>query len=151
MGKRQYCFKIKRNWLKLERLKKFGFDLFLDPETNEGFWAKKLNLELECSISKFLKAQLEMIYSKGGEKYKKELLDSGYEFDTNGKLVINEAFTSGLNAELCVSINASDSDKGCLFINIEGMEWHEEEILRECAPDIINTLLENHVIYRKRI
>lgn len=151
MKEKKYCYKIKRTYLKLENLKKFGFDKFIDESTEEIFWAKRILIDKDSTIGKFLKSQLEMIYLKGGEKYKKELLDSGYEFDQEGKLVLNQAFTSGLAAQLCVSLNNSDSDKGCLFINVDGMEWHETEILDESVFKDIEILKSNKVIYEKRI
>lgn len=144
----EYCYKIKHAWLKKQRLKNLGYKLYSD-EYDNLYWAKNINLSPISLIAQDLKKQVELIFKKGGEEYKKIILESGFEFDLNDNLIINDAFLNGLKAQLCVSINNFDSDRNVLFINIDGMEWYNISYVNDACKDEIEKLLKAKVIYKK--
>lgn len=147
---RRYCYKIKRGFFKAEKLKKFGYDLYL-PEDNSDkdvFWAKGIRVPVDSPVGKWVARGLEKIYMSG-EKWKKELENEGYSFDEKGKMIINDKFLSGLVGQLCVA--AVGDNAGCLFINMEGVEFYDVNVLDESVPLEIMNLVTNKVVYKKRI
>ena len=145
-----YCYKIKHAWLKHSRLKNAHFILYT-TEDGKKIWAKNFFLGPTSLIAQDLKKQVELIFKKGGEEYKEAALKSGFEFDTEGNLIINKAFLDGLKAQLCVSVNKADSDASRLFVNVSGMEWYDTTYVEDAWKSEIKNLLDNKVIYKKKI
>ena len=164
---KQYCYKVKWDFLKIKennayahaKIENFGFEpIFQEfdegPASWVGGWAKRIEIAYETKIGQWLIKNIEGIYKaekdKEDSKWVKELLETGYEFDEEGHLIINDLIKKPTLAELCIM--KEGSYHGTLFINIGGaMEIYDKDILLEACPDVINELMENKVVYVKRL
>lgn len=169
MGK-EYCYKIKCGYIKVKdnnayakpKIEKFGFrpmqEVFKNEAGEETYcwaegWAKTIKLPKNCPVAKWVRANIENIYKqekdKEDSKWLKELLDSGYEFDEEGKLIENEKYLSGLEAQLCIMF--SGEYRGVLFINAGGsVEFYDANVLIGSAFGDIMKLIKAGAIYKKR-
>ena len=171
MGK-EYCYKVKSNYIKIDLrnaykrplIEKFGFmpmqEEFEDPETGkkvyswaEG-WAKAIKLPANSPVAKWVRSNIENIYKKEKDnpdsKWLKEILDSGYEFDAEGKLIENEKYVMNLDAQLCI-MHTGDLH-GTLFINLGGtVEFYDSNALIGSAFEDVMQLIKADVIYKKRL
>lgn len=159
MGK-EYHYKVKKNWLKVNtklyepraKVQDFGFNIYLPDDEEDGsvYWAKPIEVGPDTKIANWIISNLENIYQKGGEEWANELLQEGFEFDANEHLIINQAFLDSLKGQLCVSVNRAEYDFACLFINIEGTEWGSCEFLEDALKEDIEAMLKAGAIYKKR-
>lgn len=163
---KKYCYKVKFNYLKVDDMNAYKKALIeqydfspMYEELDEGIsswaqgWAKSISIKSDSSIGKWLKKNVEGIYKKVKDipdsKWKKEILESGYEFDAEGNLIENEITREDVQAQLCIM--ATGDFKGMLFINVGGaMEIYEAETLLECVPEEINKLVNDKVAYLRR-
>ena len=168
---RKYCYKVKFNYLKVNKdsayshagIEKFGFSPIME-EFEEGAlawgegWAKPVTLSHESVVGRWIKGNIESIYkaekkaeAEKGEasKWLKEIIEGGYEFDADGKLIENEKAKEDIQVQLCVM--ATGSLKGLLFINVGGaMELYDAETLSVSVPAEIKELEDANVVFRKR-
>ena len=163
---KMYCYKVKWSLLKIKEdnayvhagIEKYGFEpIFQQFDEGQaswaGGWAKKVSIPHNTQIGQWLKSNVESIYKaekdKADSKWIKELLESGYEFDTEGHLIENEKVLEPTNAELCIM--REGSYHGTLFINIGGaMEIYDANVLRDCCPKEVYELESEGAVYEKR-
>ena len=164
---KMYCFKVKWPLLKVKednayvhaKIEEFGFEpIFQEfdegPASWVGGWAKKIMIAHDSKIGQWIKSNIESIYKaekeKEDSKWKKEILESGYEFDAEGKLIENAKLKEPTSAELCIM--KEGYNHGTLFINLGGsIEFYSVDTLRDCCPGDIAELETAHVIYEKRL
>ena len=157
---KEYHYKVKRNWLKIDtkkyggkaKIEELGFAMFLpdDEEDPTVYWAKPISVGPDTKIAQWIKANLENIYQKGGEEWANEIIQHGFEFDADEHLIVNQAFLDSLKGQLCVSVNRYEYDFACLFINIEGTEWGTCDFLNDALGEEIKKMLDAGMIYKKR-
>ena len=170
MGK-EYCYKFKHNVIKVKEnnayakplIEKYGFKPMQDVYTNEAGeetycwaegWAKNIKVDSKSLVAKWVKKSIEDIYAKEKEKenskWRDSILEEGYEFDEEGKLVENEKYLSGLEAQLCVM--ATGEMSGVLFINMGGaVEFYDSKTLISSASEDVMQLEKAGAIYKKRL
>lgn len=163
-----YCYKFKPSVIEVEEnnayakplIEKYGFrpvqEDFTDEKGNPisswtGIWAKKIEINKNSSIAKWVKRKIEKIYKKEKEipdsKWIKELNDSGYQFDEKGKLLENSKYLEGLGGQLCVSHD--EPYAGVLYISMDGCaEFYNTNALDEACKKEINALLKDRVIFQ---
>lgn len=161
MKKKNYCYKFKSNYLRINKKevrefleKELGLLVYepQDEADTELFIARPFKLEKEDVLYRYIKKQIEDINKteNKSERLEKELKESGYEFNEDGTVVENETFLNGMpTSQLCVSINGEM--KGCLFINLEGLEFYHIDVINGCAnaKKIADKLVKNKVVYKK--
>ena len=170
MGK-EYCYKVKSNYLKVDehnaykkpKIEQFGFmpiqETYEDENGDKYYvwaegWAKIIKLPANCSVAKWVRSNIESIYKqekdKADSKWLKEILDSGYEFDEDGKLIENEQYLNNLDAQLCIM--HTGELHGTLFINLGGsVEFYDSNALLGSAFEDVMQLIKAKVIYKKRL
>lgn len=158
--KKEYHYKVKRNWLKMDttkyepraKIQDFGFEPFIPDEGSEEgvYWAKPITVGVDTKIAGWIKHQMEKIYQKGGEEWANEILQQGFEFNEQENLIINDAFLDSLKGQLCISVNRGEYDFACLFINLEGTEWGSCEFLDDALKEEVEKMLSAGMIYKKR-
>ena len=163
---KMYCYKVKWSYLKIKennayahaQIEKYGFEpIFQEfdegPASWAGGWAKKISIAHDTQIGKWLKNNIEGIYKaekdKTDSKWLKELLESGYEFDTEGHLIENVKAQEPTSAELCIMRDGYCH--GTLFINVGGaMEIYDASVLNSCCEEDVKRLESEGIIYKKR-
>lgn len=170
MGK-EYCYKVKSNYIKIDfknaykrpLIEKFGFmpmqEEYEDPEGGKRIswaegWAKMIKLPANSPVARWVRSNIENIYKKEKDnpnsKWLKEILDSGYEFDAEGKLVENAAYVDNLDAQLCIM--HTGELHGTLFINLGGtVEFYDSNALLGSAFEDVMQLIKADVVYKKRL
>ena len=170
MGK-EYCYKVKSNYIKVDEknaykkplIEQFGFmpiqEEYEDEEGNKYYiwaegWAKNIKLPPKSPVAKWIKGNIESIYKKesekegGDSKWLNEILEAGYEFDEEGKLVENEQYLNNLDAQLCIMHTGELS--GTLFINLGGsVEFYDSKALLGSAFADVMRLIKADVVYKK--
>lgn len=166
---KKYCYKVKHGFLKdhdgYSKIEEFGFARIMEefePKEEGGEktiewtkgWAIPITLAHDTVIGNFLKSETEKIYSKEKDKkdskWLKELSDSGYDFDADGKLIENEKVKEPVEAQVCIFAEGELS--GTLFISVGGfLEFYDVDELNAHVKDIIDLLDKNKVIYQKRL
>lgn len=175
---REYCYRFKSNFIKVKEnnayahplIEKFGFKPVQEEFENEAglksyywneSWAKTIKLDPKSVVAKWLKKNVENIYKKelereskesekGPSKWLEEIRNSGYEFDSEGNLIENEAFLSGLEGQLCVM--ATGEMRGVLYINMSGcVEFYDSKTLISSAFEDVMQLERDGAIYKKRL
>ena len=169
MGK-EYCYKVKSNYIKIDEknaykkplIEQFGFmpiqEEFEDENGNKTYgwaegWAKKITLPPKSPVAKWIKANIESIYKKeseqeGDSKWLGEILEAGYEFDEDGKLIENDQYLNNLDAQLCIMYTGELS--GTLFINLGGsVEFYDTRAVIGSAFGDVMRLIKANVIYKK--
>ena len=162
-----YGYKVKRNYLKVDpnnaykkaKIEQYNFEPIMErsEEGDEAYywaegWAKSITIKNDTTVGKWVLNSIEQIYAKEKDKedssWLKEIAEIGYEFDSEGHIVENEATQEKISAQLCVMY--SGADRGLLFINLNGaVVFYEQEVLLECVGKEIERLLQDNVIYKK--
>lgn len=162
-----YGYKVKRNYLKVDpnnaykkaKIELYGFEPIMERSEagDEAYywaegWAKSITIKNDTTVGKWVLNSIEQIYAKEKDKedssWLKEIAEIGYEFDSKGHIVENEATQEKISAQLCVMY--SGADHGLLFINLNGaVVFYEQEVLLECVGKEIERLLQDNVIYKK--
>ena len=170
MGK-EYCYKVKSNYIKVDernaykkpKIEEFGFmpiqEEFEDENGLKGFfwaegWAKNIKLPASSPVAKWVRSNIESIYKKEKDnaesKWLKEILESGYEFNEEGKLIENEQYLNNLDAQLCIMHTGELN--GTLFINLGGtVEFYDSKALLGSAFGDVMKLIRAGVVYKKRL
>jgi len=168
---KEYCYKFKFNVIKVKEnnayakplIEKYGFSPMQEVYTNEAGeetycwaegWAKNIKIDSNSLVAKWVKKNIEDIYAKEKEKenskWRDSILEEGYEFDEEGKLIENEKYLSGLEAQLCVM--ATGDLRGVLFINMGGaVEFYDAKTLISSAFEDVMQLERADAIYKKRL
>ena len=169
---RDFCYKVKHTYIKVKennayakpKIEKFGFMPMQEVAIDEGGvethywaegWAKTISFTADCPVAKWIKSNIESIYKaetekEGDSKWLGDILEAGYEFDDQGKLIENEKFLSGLNGQLCIM--ATGNYHGTLFISLSGaIEFYDARTLDVTCKEEIDKLLAAGVIYEKRL
>ena len=159
MKKKTYIYKLTSKYRKHpELLLDYGFQYYESEDKDASIFAIPITLKTDNPLFIQCVRFLEHIYSEAtteererdfeGYEFKKELQVNQQNVD---RLVLTESVVEELSAaQLCVSISKRDEDKSLLFINspIQNAYYHFETI-RECAPELIDKMLEEKVIYKK--
>lgn len=147
---RNFIYRLKSKYAKHpELLEEYGFNPYTNDEDDEIVYAKAIKLPRECKIVNYLIMALEKCYKYAKtEEEKKEF--ENYSFTKNGKLrttkKVLEEFTK---CQLCVVDRGLG--KNCLFINApDRLEYYNSADLDECCGEIIERLIKEKVIYKKR-
>lgn len=148
---KEYVYKINHKFIKKPYLlEKFGFHPYEDEETHELIVAMPIVLPLDSSVVQSAIKLVEHIYKNDSEKEKEEDFKD-YQFDNDGKIILNEELEKEFtHCQLCFY----DKDVGAfqLFINAPGLnQYFNSKVLDENIGEIIKTLLENKVIYKKKL
>ena len=160
MKKKTYVYKLTGKYRKHpELLLNYGFQYYESEEKDVSVFAQPLTLSEDNPL--FIQAVrfMEHIYAEAtteererdfkGYEFRRELQENQQNVD---RLVLTDDIRKEFSsAQLCVSICKSAGDKTILFVNspIENNYYHYETV-KECAPEIIEKLLKEKVIYAKR-
>lgn len=171
---KMYCYKFKHGILKIRgkeyahaRIEEFGFKpIFSDFEEDLGGervihhewekgWGKTVLAKYNSPVGMWIKNNIESIYKqekdKEDSKWIKSILESGYEFDENGKIIENDIVRKDIECQLCVMLDYHELS-GCLFLNVGGtLEFYDTETLDKSVPEEIIRLIGQDVIYKKRL
>ena len=163
---KKYCYKFKHNYLKIDDgnaykaplIEKFGFKPVQEGEEGEyywtGVWAKTVDVDKKSSVAKWVKRSIENIYKKeknvADSRWIKEILEAGYEFDDDGKLVENPHYLEGLTGQLCV--DSEGNYAGTLYLNMSGcIEFYDSEaLIGACFKDVMQ-LIRAEAVYKIRL
>ena len=160
MKKKTYVYKLTSKYRKHpELLLAYGFQYFESDDKDVNVFAHPIVLKEDNPLFIQCVRFLEHIYAEAtteererdfqGYEFKKELQVNQQNVD---RLVITDDIRKEFStAQLCVSICKSAGDKTILFINspIENSYYHYETV-RECAPELIDKLWKDKVIYARR-
>lgn len=160
---KKYCYKFKYNYIKIDEdnaykkplIEKYDFKPVQEGENGEyywtGVWAKTVNIDKKSAVAKWVKRNIENIYKKEKEvtdsKWIKEILEAGYEFDDDGKLVENPHYLEGLTGQLCV--DSEGELAGAIYLNMSGcVEFYDSDaLIGACFADIMK-LIKTDAIYK---
>lgn len=160
---RNFIYRLKSKYAKHpELLEEYGFNKYCvmnnnddenhednkDDEDDEIFYAKGIKLPRECRIVTYLIGAFEKVYKYAPEEEKKDFED--YSFTKNGKLrLTKKVLDEFTKCQLCVVDRGLG--KNCLFINApDRQEYYNSKDLDECCGEIIERLIKEKVIYKKR-
>ena len=160
MKKKTYVYKLTSKYRKHpELLLNFGFQYYESDDKDVNIFAQPLKLSEDNPL--FIQAVrfMEHIYAEAtteeretdlkGYEFRRELQPDQHDID---RLVLTDDLRKEFSsAQLCVSICKSAGDKTILFVNspIENNYYHFETV-KECAPELIEKLLKEKVIYARR-
>lgn len=155
-----YVYKLTSKYRKRpELLLKYGFNFYTDEKNEEQIFAYPIILKQNNPLFIQCVRFLEHCYGEAstkererdfkGYEFKKELLPNQKTVD---RLVLKEDVIKEFEeAQLCVSINKMEADSSFLFINSPIQNaYYNYKTIEECAPDIIEKLLKDKVIYARR-
>jgi hypothetical protein len=167
---KKYCLQVKWDFLKIKetyggmhaRIEDFGFaPIFEEFEDENGIkvqewqkgWAQSITCPHDSIVGRWIKTNIENIYAKEKEKedskWIKEILEAGYEFDSENKLIENDKAKEDIHAQLCVM--AEGDLRGLLFINVGGaLELYDAETIKSVVGEGVLGLVEAKAIYDKR-
>ena len=158
--KKAYVYKLTSKYRKHpELLLEFGFQYYEDEEHEVSVFAVPLKISQDNPLFKQCVAFLEHVYAEAtteererdfqGFEFRKELQPDQHNVD---KLILNDQLIDEFSScALCVSIDKNVQDKCFLFINSPLQDAHyNHETIRECAPELVDKLLQNKVIYARR-
>lgn len=143
-----YVYKLKSKFVKHpELLQDYGFFLYEDNDGVERVYAKGIKLSEDCSVIKYIIKRFENAYKNSDNKEE----FSEYSFYKNGKLRRTKKVIEELTkCQLCAFTYGEN--KSSLFINSpDSIEYFNSKVLEECCSKIIERLLEEKVIYKKKI
>ena len=171
-----YCFKFKSGWLKMRKgvskdgkeivfadIEGLGFaPMFEEFEDEKGEkhsswsegWAKPVTLAYDSYVGKWLKKNVEDIYKKEKDKedskWASSILESGYEFDSEGNLIENDKLREPVSAQLCVM--ASGDFRGILFLNVgSALDIYDSKTIVGDAKEAVMDLILSGAVYERRI
>lgn len=153
---RNHIYKIKHKFKKKpELLEKYGFIPYKSDDDEEIIYAQKVVLNEETYIFKYLKRAMEKIYTYAtSEERQKDF--SAYTFNEiltekqqrDYDLVITDQIRKEFS-ECQICFANSGLGAWSLFINAPDMvEYYNTEVVKESAPDLIEFLLKEKVIYK---
>jgi len=159
MRKKTYIYKLTSKYRKHpELLLNYGFQYYESDDKDVNIFAIPIKLKQDNPLFIQCVRFFEHVYSEAtteerekefqGYEFKKELQVNQQNVD---RLVLTESVIEEFSAaQLCVSISKLDKDTTLLFINspIQNSYYHFETI-KECAPELIEKLLKDKVIYQK--
>lgn len=152
----QLIYKFKK---KPELLLEHGFQYYADEENEIGIFAYPITLPqdnpLFVQAVRFLEHCYEQATTKEREEdfkdfeFKEELLPNQ---KTVQRLVLTDELIKEFSAaQVCVCVDKKVKDWGILFINSPLQDSHYNyQTIKECAPEFIEKLLKDKVIFQKR-
>lgn len=153
-----YLYKLKHKYTKeYNLLTKYGFLPYKDEAEEETFYSIPIKLNKDGAIYKYLVRALEKIYTHATTEEREsdfkeyeftEILNENQERDY--KITITPELEKELTeCQLCIvdkNIGAN-----CLFINApDKVEYYSTTDLDENCKEIIDRLIEDKVIYKKK-
>ena len=158
--KKTFVYKLVSKYRKHpELLLNFGFQFYTDEKNEEQIFAYPVVLAEDNPLFTQCVRFLEICYGKAtteerendfkGFEFKKELTNDQQWVD---RLIMNDDLKNEFSqAQLCVSINKREADSCYLFINSPMQNaYYNFQTIKDCAPEIIEKLLKNKVIYARR-
>lgn len=160
MKKKTYVYKLTSKYRKKpELLMNYGFSYFENEEQDVGVFAYPVVLKQDNPL--FIQGVrfFEHIYSEAtseerakdfeGYQFKKELQEDQHNVD---RLVLTKDVIKEFSqAQICVSVRKNDTDRTLLFVNspLQNTYYHYKTIY-DCAPELIDKMLKDKVIYERR-
>ena len=158
--KKAYIYKLTAKYRRHpELLLNYGFQYFADEKNEVGVFAIPLTISQDNPLFKQCVSFLEHVYMNAtteerkkdfkGLEFKKELQPDQHNVD---KLVLNDELIKEFSqCQLCVSVDKNVQDQTFLFINSPLQDAHyNHETVHNCAPELIDKLIKDKVIYARR-
>lgn len=147
---KEYVYRINHKFVKKPfLLGEFGFNPYEDEETHELVVARPIVLKIDSSIAQSTIKLIEHFYKEASEKEREEDFKD-YSFDESGKMIINDELEKEFtHCQLC--FYTTDVGAHQLFVNAGLNQYFNSKVLDENIGDVIQELIKNKIIYKKRI
>lgn len=160
MKKKTYVYKLTGKYRRHpELLYDYGFDYFEDEEQDMAVFAQFVRIGQDNKLFQQCVSILESMYDKATTAEREEFF-SDFKFveelqpdqKTVTKLVLDEGLIDEFSlCQVCVTIKKDADEPGVLFINSPLSDrYYNYQILQECAPELIEKMVKNKVIYARR-
>ena len=156
-----YTYKLKSKYLKDYRalVADYGFAEY-KGEDGLHILAMPFRLSRDSLLVQGLIKRIEFLYEKGTSKEREEWENNGLTFtevlnpDQSTHFSLNltdEIYNDITEAQVCISL--CDEDRGFMFINApDKIAYYNVKIFDDSGlSELVNVLLQNKIIYRKRV
>ena len=155
-----YIYKLVSKYFKHpELLLEYGFNYYTDEEQEMEIFAYPIALSQDNPLFIQCVRFFEHCYMQATTEEREELFQ-GYEFkqellpnqkNVERLVLTDEVVKEFSQAQICVTVNKREKDKGILFVNSPIQNtYYNYETVRGCAPDLIEKLLKDKVVYARR-